>query len=580
MPRVRRSKYGNEAVDNAQLASSLAHKAAKTEARLKIEKLSQTDMTEEFLQQMAGTTPINAVPARKSVGLEKLSWLDVINLNLHNVSTDIAGSLIDNANGSLFANASFRASEFIPVESGKPYYNSNALNMAFYDVNKVFISGFAGGGFTNPYTTPANAKYVRHTYFNGENGVLCEGTTMIKSTAVYGERIVNLVDSDFEEIIVDTANENLVLKEKSVSIENLDFANIVRLNLHDAATDIQNAYIDGIGGVIPYDGAWKASDFIPVQVGKTYTNSGTLTSCYYNESKTFVSEIPLTTSKTYTVPNGVAYVRHTYYESEYGVLCEGTSIINPDAVYGDTQASASEEFNNLVASSVSATSPTEGEKMLLFGDSITETHVVSQDGLTHTFAHTNWITYANEILKAEVINFACSGASYKDRPNLTFYQWISNQISVATSVVTNPDIVVISAGTNDDTYNLGDFETAMAKTSLNSLDRLNSYYEAIRWAFWKLRLSYPNATFYCGIPLQRADFTPQYMEPNTNALLQMAKRYNFIIIDGMNESGIVRDFEVNGGEGLFLSDGLHPNTAGKQKQGKFYANVIKNTYMA
>jgi hypothetical protein len=38
MPRVRRSKYGNEAVDNAQLASSLAQKAAQTDLLLKADK--------------------------------------------------------------------------------------------------------------------------------------------------------------------------------------------------------------------------------------------------------------------------------------------------------------------------------------------------------------------------------------------------------------------------------------------------------------------------------------------------------------------------------------------------------------
>lgn len=54
------------------LAALSADTAKKSEVRLKTTKLSQTDMSEEFLQQIAGNTPINAVPANESVTLEKL----------------------------------------------------------------------------------------------------------------------------------------------------------------------------------------------------------------------------------------------------------------------------------------------------------------------------------------------------------------------------------------------------------------------------------------------------------------------------------------------------------------------------
>lgn len=73
MARERRSKYANDAKDVAQLSSALAQKPTKDEVRLKAEKLGQTDMTEEFLQQMAGATPINAVPADEIVDSKKLN---------------------------------------------------------------------------------------------------------------------------------------------------------------------------------------------------------------------------------------------------------------------------------------------------------------------------------------------------------------------------------------------------------------------------------------------------------------------------------------------------------------------------
>lgn len=57
------------------VTEQLAEKAQKSEVRLKTEKISQTDVTEEFLQQMAGTTPVNAIPPDGGVTPKKTSFM-------------------------------------------------------------------------------------------------------------------------------------------------------------------------------------------------------------------------------------------------------------------------------------------------------------------------------------------------------------------------------------------------------------------------------------------------------------------------------------------------------------------------
>ena len=94
---------------------------------------------------------------------------------------------------------------------------------------------------------------------------------------------------------------------------------------------------------------------------------------------------------------------------------------------------------------------------------------------------------------------------------------------------------------------------------------------------WSLRNKYTSATFFVGMPIQRTDRE----QPNEllEAIRKMAQRYNFIIIDATNESGIVREFEVQNANGRYLYDGLHPNAEGSKKLAKLYSNVILRNFI-
>lgn len=217
---------------------------------------------------------------------------------------------------------------------------------------------------------------------------------------------------------------------------------------------------------------------------------------------------------------------------------------------------------------------TAGKQMLIFGDSITETARMDDNGANyHEGTRVNWPTFATDILGiTNFKNYAQSGAGIHTRPGLEYRQQLENQIALAVADSANDtaDIIVVSLGTNDgaagDTY-----ASAMGVTSIDSLDR-TKVCEALRWALWTLRLKYPCAKCFIATPIQRA--SREQPASLRDAIIKLGNRYNFIVIDAEYESGIVRENEVLNGEGVYLTDGLHPNTEGAKLMAELYARTI------
>ena len=220
---------------------------------------------------------------------------------------------------------------------------------------------------------------------------------------------------------------------------------------------------------------------------------------------------------------------------------------------------------------------TTDKKILIFGDSITESATMSTDGSNYVENVTSsWVQYIPEFLNTKnYVNFARSGAHYCDFNTSVHRQKLSDQISLAVNTVENADIIILALGTNDVGQSvIGDYSSAMSK-SVNSLDR-TELYQAIRYAMYTLKKKYPNAKAYVVTPIQRADREPH--EATSNAIKVMGNRYGFTVIDAEYESGIIRDNEVVNGAGTYLKDGLHTNEEGRTLLGRFICNAIKNTF--
>jgi len=107
---------------SSNFTTQLSDKPDKSEVRLRVEKINQTDVTEEFLQQMAGTTPINSIPANKSVTPERTAFLST-GEQLFNKKNIIVGKTIRTSDGAVINSvATDFVSDYIPVENGKSYY--------------------------------------------------------------------------------------------------------------------------------------------------------------------------------------------------------------------------------------------------------------------------------------------------------------------------------------------------------------------------------------------------------------------------------------------------------------------------
>lgn len=215
-----------------------------------------------------------------------------------------------------------------------------------------------------------------------------------------------------------------------------------------------------------------------------------------------------------------------------------------------------------------------GASYLLFGDSITETSNVDAGLFDQTAYRKNWPTWAVETLQMGTFrNYAKSGAAFKDRSLEPRYQYLYNQVIDAIANNENPDVIVVACGTNDGMGNVGTYETAMSKTSLEALNQLATL-EAARWVFWKLRLQYPDAVCFFANPLQRMANTTEELAPLVDGLSKIAQRHGFILIDQNKESGIIRELEVLSGSGKYLADGLHPNDLGRQRQANLIVSKI------
>ena len=131
-----------------------------------VDKIKQIHLSEEVKQMMAGTTPINAVPADGTVTPEKLSFPAVSGVkskNLFNKDATYVNKYISWTSGAMTDSPSqlYVASDFIPVKPSTSYSFTTAYQSAWYDASETYISGFNPSNVDYVGVSPANAAFVR-----------------------------------------------------------------------------------------------------------------------------------------------------------------------------------------------------------------------------------------------------------------------------------------------------------------------------------------------------------------------------------------------------------------------------------
>lgn len=242
----------------------------------------------------AGGTYQSTGIADGSITPVKLSFLPVQGVesdNLFDKSTVTYDKYIDYASGAVATSVTDTASDYIPVESSTRYAFKYSGQLAYYDVNKTYISGSVAGQYI---TTPETAKYIR------------------KSTL-----IVNLDTQQCEIGAVNTAYVSHLPKATSNTIDivevktkMIDFQNVVSKNLFNKIANINGFYIDYATGNLSASAANSVSDYTPVLPNTAYKFSKAGQLCYFTSAKAYIAA-SYSTGLAITTPATCYFIRKT-----------------------------------------------------------------------------------------------------------------------------------------------------------------------------------------------------------------------------------------------------------------------------
>lgn len=155
--------------DIAEVNTQLSQKPNSLDVRYKSDKILLSDLSTEVKESMTGGSV--GVVGESSVNFENLTEDCVRGFNIRgsrvgrnklDVMSVTPNYTVDWQNGEPLAYDGCAISDFIPCLPSTAYYYSYRQNVAFYDNNKVYISGIPlPNGLGMEFTTPDNARYIR-----------------------------------------------------------------------------------------------------------------------------------------------------------------------------------------------------------------------------------------------------------------------------------------------------------------------------------------------------------------------------------------------------------------------------------
>jgi len=245
--------------------------------------------------------------------------------NIFNKATVTDGYYVSYSTGVLSANVDYVVSDWILVTGGLSYAVSNNRFLAFYDSNKVFISGLQGNGTSTEATNvvveaPETAAYMRisikklwttwiNETFQVEQGTSVTGfvpfSYILQSTDDF--KIIPSMDG----VTIDTENieDSAVTESKTVFFEQTK-------NIFDKTTVTVGKFVAYNNGNLYVNVAYNASDWIPVLPSTEYTTSYNRQLAFYTAAKVFISGIEgdgegviAASNVTFTTPSDCNYMR-------------------------------------------------------------------------------------------------------------------------------------------------------------------------------------------------------------------------------------------------------------------------------
>jgi lysophospholipase L1-like esterase len=247
------------------------------------------NLKQEVIQAMAGTTPVNSIPAKGSVTPDITSFFKV-GKNLFNKDAVTSGYYVNTSNGNLAVNANYVTSEYISIEPNTDYSMTALYYAAYYDVNKAFISAVTGT------KSPSNAKFMRVSF----------NITEVASNTFQIEKGTSLTSYEaFSQYIPKELVEDKIINTNQASFITLG------KNLFNKSTATDGYYVNENNGILGANANYYASDYIPVEPNTSYTQNEVLHMAFYDQNKTYLSGIAYGdgNGKTFTTPANAKYIR-------------------------------------------------------------------------------------------------------------------------------------------------------------------------------------------------------------------------------------------------------------------------------
>ena len=209
---------------------------------------------------------------------------------------------INPSNGTVVSVKDYLSTDYIKVEGGISYYTLHRHTLAWYDIDKVFISGLSSSDKTINVNAPDEAVYCRMAFSSTyRNTALFIEREYIK---YYENSIDTLIDSKYVYGIMTSDDVDKMIYESLDGLSLLD-ADIIITG--DDLTQVDKS-INGVNGLfVDYDGV-RSTDYIKVEPNQVYyTNARSL--AWYNANKVFISGYTSSTMQPkVTSPLDASYV--------------------------------------------------------------------------------------------------------------------------------------------------------------------------------------------------------------------------------------------------------------------------------
>lgn len=212
--------------------------------------------------------------------------------NIFNLATVTSGKYIDYTNGNLVTNVAYYYSDYIYVLPSTIYHKVTTAQFAFYDVNKVYISGL---NTNTTFTTPSNCVYIRLSFRN---------ITEVNAEQVELGSVLTSYETFYTKININSMKDSLIPATK------LAFTPVIGTmsrNLFNKAMVTISNYIGWDTGNMSVNASYSASDWIPVNPSTAYYTNTNGQFAFYTASKVYISGVA--SGHAFTTPSNCAYVR-------------------------------------------------------------------------------------------------------------------------------------------------------------------------------------------------------------------------------------------------------------------------------